>query len=105
MTADWNKFGRPRVAMFTRVSAAFVTCLAVLLWPWCLFLAMRDWTLIFVPLILTTAVVIQRLAMRKIYRAEPDYAAIAHIEREIYGKAFEHAGAPQSPRIIANWPG
>ena len=28
-------------------------------------------------------------------RPRPDYAAIARMEREIWGEAFEHAGAPQ----------
>lgn len=30
-------------------------------------------------------------------RHHPDYSAIASMEREIYGKAFDHAGAPVLP--------
>jgi len=34
----------------------------------------------------------------KTLRRRPDYAAIARMEREVWGQAFEHAGVPASPR-------
>lgn len=87
MTFDWNKFGRPRLALFTRAGGWFITCMALLSWPFCIILAMRDWTLIFAPLFFTAPAVIQRLSLRKVYRAEPDYARIRQLEREIYGES------------------
>jgi len=33
-------------------------------------------------------------------RPRPDYAAIAAMERELYGEAFEHEGAPEARRVV-----
>lgn len=94
MIYDWHKFSRPRVALFNRVMAWVLPCIAVAIWVLCLRLAMHDWTVLLAPLIPTAATVMQRLALRKVYRAEPDYSAIARMEMESFGRTFEHAGAP-----------
>src|ERR1035441_7322644 len=91
---DWHKFSRPRVALFNRVMAWVLPCITVAIWVLCLRLAMHDWTVLLAPLIPTAAAVTQRLALRKVYRAEPDYSAIARMEMESFGRTFEHAGAP-----------
>lgn len=38
---------------------------------------------------------------RKRERPRPDYAAIAAMEREVYGEAFEHEGAPKPVRTVS----
>ena len=87
MTIDWNKFGRPRLALFSRAVSWYLICTALLSWPFCVVLAVRDWTLIFVPLFLAVPAVMQCLTLRKVYRAEPDYARIKQLERQIYGNS------------------
>lgn len=89
------------VPLFQRFMLRFNTCAAVLSWPAFGWLALtRDWTVIVVPLIMTTGVVMQSLLSRKIYgtsrplRQVPDYSAIARMERDVWGQALEHAGAP-----------
>jgi hypothetical protein len=98
MIYDWNKFGRSRVALFNRIMAWFITCQAILSWPLFGRLALRDWTVIVAPLVITAGAVTLRVAMRKVYRAEVDYSAIASMERSVWGEAFKHAGAPDCER-------
>lgn len=95
---DWNKFGRPRIALLNRLMARFLIAMAALSWPIFLVLALRDWTVIFAPLVLTGLVAMEWMALQKIYAGRPDYAAIARMERDIFGEAFEHEGAPQVSR-------
>ena len=56
-----------RLPAFNRFMAWFNTCLAAVAWAGCGILALRDWTLIFAPLIVTAAVAMQWVAVRKIY--------------------------------------
>ena len=93
---DWNKYGRPRVALFNRIMGWVLPCVTVALWVLCILLV-RDWTVSVAPLMMTAAVVAQRLGMRRVYgvdRPRPDYSAIAAMEREVYGEEFKHEGAP-----------
>lgn len=90
---------RSRIPWPSRFSLRFNTILAAGLWVECSILAVRDWTLILAPLIFTAVVVFQWWACRKVYctepvRPRPDYAAIARMEREVWGEAFRHEGAP-----------
>jgi hypothetical protein len=99
MIYDWNKYGRPRLALFSRVAAWFLTTLVVLSLPFFIFDALRDWTVIFAWLLIVTGAVACRVMLRKIYRGVPDYPAIAAMEREIYGEALEHDGAPLTVQV------
>ena len=108
MSYDWNKFGRPRLALFNRVMAWFVTCMAVASLPFFVILALRDWTVIFAALMFTAAAVMMQVGLRVIYAADrprPDYAAIARMEQEVYGEASEHGGKepPKPARCYCNW--
>lgn len=65
---DWHRYGRPGLAWSTRIAAWFTTVMAVVFWPafgW--FAITRDWTVVFVPVLVTAGVVMQRLTMRKVY--------------------------------------
>jgi uncharacterized protein YdbL (DUF1318 family) len=95
MIYDWNKYGRPRLALASRVVGWFLPILAALSLPFFIVDALRDWTVIFAWLLIVTGTVAQRFGLRKIYRAVPDYAAIAAMEREVYGETFTHEGAPK----------
>ena len=98
---DWNKFGRPRVALVNRIMRWVLPCIGLAVWLACLPLALRDWTVIFAPLIFTAATVMHQVGVRTVYRAErprPDCAAIAAMEREVYGEAFRHEGS--LPRTV-----
>lgn len=92
---DWNRYGRPRVALFGRVMSTVLMGMTAVLWALFLPVAvMRDWTVVFVPLLVTGGAVMQRVALRKVYRAAPDYSAIARMEREIWGEPFTQTGGP-----------
>jgi hypothetical protein len=99
MIYDWNKYDRPRIALFSRVMAWFIAALAILSLPFFIIDALRDWTLIFAWLLIASGAVAQRFGLRKIYRAVPDYAAIAAMEREVYGETFTHEGAPKPDTV------
>jgi len=101
---DWNKFGRQRVALLNRIMRWVVPCIAAVLWVEFILLAMQDWTVIFAPLLMTAFVVAQQVGLRKVYATErprPDYAAIARMEREVYGETFKHEGAPPARRTVS----
>ena len=87
--------GRP----FNRAMAWFNTIIAAAMWLVFPLLALRDWTLVIVPLFFTCAVAVQWMVFRKIcaaHRPRPDYTRIASLEREVYGKTFEHEGVPET---------
>ena len=82
---------------WNRALAVFNTVIAAAMWPLFLILALRDWTLIIVPLVVTAGVTLQWVGLRMTYvpeRPRPDYSAIAAMEREVYGEMFRHEGAP-----------
>jgi len=75
---DWNKFPRPRVALINRIMRWVLPCIGLAAWLACLPLALRDWTVIFAPLIFTAGAVMHHAGVRTVYRAErhrPGYAA------------------------------
>lgn len=92
-----------------RFLSRLITWMAALSWPLFGWLVLRDWTVVFVPLVITTGAVMHRVVMRQVYpsppkRAVPDYAAIARMEREVYGEAFTHDGAPSSSGFVCGGP-
>jgi hypothetical protein len=100
---EWNRYGRPGVALFNRIGGAFLAVAAALMAaPVAWYALTRDWTVVIPWLVLATGAVTHRVAMRKTYGVEcrPDYAAIARMERDIWGQAFEHGGAPVVPGVM-----
>ena len=83
-----------RVPLYHRVLRWILTIEALLSWPAFLWMAIaRDWTVFWLPLLFTAGAVVYRVGLRNTYgteagRPRPDYAAIARLEREVYGEAF-----------------
>ena len=89
MEYDWNKYGRPGVARFNRVLGAVLLTEAA--WSWIgfgWFAVTRDWTLIFVPVLITVTLVVYRLSMRKVYGVRPPGPVRPRI-RQLPGSRFE----------------
>jgi hypothetical protein len=94
----WNKPGRRKVPLFLRIMFWFLCAETVAAWVLFLPLFTRDWTVAFAPLLVTTGLVLMRATMGKVYGPAPqvpDYAAIARMERDIWGQSFEHQGVPR----------
>jgi hypothetical protein len=68
---DWKRHGEPRVAAVNCYGGWLIIAIAVMLWPFCLYLAVtHDWTIALVPLLPTAGAVTHRVAVRKVYGAK-----------------------------------
>lgn len=79
MRYDWDKYGRPRVALVNRSFRWVLAFLGVALWVTFGPMIADDWTLVIPPLGMTAGVVLQQIAVRKVYgvQVKPDHAVIA----------------------------
>ena len=64
---DWSKGSHPRIGAWNRAARWVLAGMAAATWPYADFLATRDWTLVFAPLLPTAGAVAIWIACRKVY--------------------------------------